>query len=97
MVRQRLTVGVGAVALTVAMFALNFYRMPVVALSPGPVEDVLGRVRVEGGAKVYDSSGKLYLTSVGLDDNTTCSCGPARSCSPPTRPPRRSTSRAPPT
>ena len=68
-VRQRLTVGVGAVALTVAMFALNFYRMPVVALSPGPVEDVLGRVRVEGGAKVYDSSGKLYLTSVGLDDN----------------------------
>jgi PDZ domain-containing protein len=68
-VRQRLTAGAGAVALVAAVFALNFYRLPVVALVPGPAEDVLSRIRVEGGAKVYDSKGKLYLTSVGIDDD----------------------------
>jgi PDZ domain-containing protein len=66
-VRQRMTAGVGAVALVAVVLALNFYQMPVVALSPGPAEDVLSRVKVQGGAKVYDSKGKLYLTSVGID------------------------------
>jgi Lon-like protease len=56
------------VALIGLVFALNFYRLPVVALSPGPMEDVLARLKVEG-SRVYDSEGKLYLTSVGIDDN----------------------------
>jgi PDZ domain-containing protein len=67
-VRQRVIAGVGVVALIALVFALNFYQMPVVALSPGPVEDVLVHLKVEG-SRVYDSEGKLYLTSVGIDDN----------------------------
>jgi len=67
-VRQRVTAGVGILALIGLVFALNFYTLPVVALSPGPMEDVLARLKVEG-SEVYDSEGKLYLTSVGIDDN----------------------------
>jgi Lon-like protease len=67
-VRQRVIAVVGVLALIGLVFALNFYRMPVVALSPGPMEDVLVRLKVEG-TRVYDSDGKLYLTSVGIDDN----------------------------
>jgi PDZ domain-containing protein len=67
-VRKRVTAVVGVVVLVGLVFALNFYRMPVVALSPGPAEDVLARLKVEG-ARVFDSEGKLYLTSVGIDDN----------------------------
>jgi PDZ domain-containing protein len=67
-VRQRVIAGVGVLALIGLVFALNFYRLPVVALSPGPMEDVLARLKVEG-SRVYDSEGKLYLTSVGVDDN----------------------------
>ena len=66
--RQRVTATVGLLALIALVFALNFYRLPVVALSPGPMEDVLARLKVEG-SRVYDSEGKLYLTSVGIDDN----------------------------
>jgi PDZ domain-containing protein len=68
-VRQRMTAGVGAVVLVVVVLALNLYRLPVVALSPGPAEDVLSRVKVEGGAQTYDSKGRFYLTSVGIDDD----------------------------
>src|SRR6266704_2635645 len=68
-VRQRLTAGVGAVVLVVVVLALNFYQLPVVALSPGPAEDVLSRVKIEGGTQVYDSKGRFYLTSVGIDDD----------------------------
>ncbi|HZD37174.1 MAG TPA: PDZ domain-containing protein [Actinomycetes bacterium] len=67
--RQRLTAGVGAVVLVVVVLALNFYRLPVVALSPGPAEDVLTRVKVQGPTQVYDSKGRFYLTSVGIDDD----------------------------
>ena len=67
--RQRMTAGVGAIALVAVVLALNFYQMPVVALSPGPAEDVLSRVKVQGGTQVYDSKGKLYLTSVGIDSD----------------------------
>jgi PDZ domain-containing protein len=67
-VRQRVIAVVGVVALIGLVFALNFYKLPVVALSPGPMEDVLVRLKVEG-SRVYDSEGKLYLTSVGIDDN----------------------------
>jgi Lon-like protease len=67
-VRQRVTAAVGVLALIGLVFALNFYRLPVVALSPGPMEDVLARLKVEG-SRVYDSEGKLYLTSVGIDDD----------------------------
>jgi len=67
-VRQRVIAVVGVVALIGLVFSLNFYRLPVVALSPGPMEDVLARLKVEG-SRVYDSEGKLYLTSVGIDDN----------------------------
>jgi Lon-like protease len=67
-VRQRVTAAIGVVALVGLVFALNFYTLPVVALSPGPMEDVLARLKVEG-SRVYDSEGKLYLTSVGIDDN----------------------------
>jgi Lon-like protease len=67
-VRQRVTAVAGVLALIGLVFALNFYRMPVVALSPGPMEDVLVRLKIEG-TRVYDSDGKLYLTSVGIDDN----------------------------
>jgi PDZ domain-containing protein len=68
-VRQRVTAGAGVTALVVLVFALNFYRLPVVALTPGPAEDVLTRIKVQGGTPVYDSKGKLYLTSVGIDDD----------------------------
>jgi Lon-like protease len=67
-VRQRLIAAAGVLALIGLVFALNFYTLPVVALSPGPMEDVLARLKVEG-SRVYDSEGKLYLTSVGIDDN----------------------------
>ena len=66
--RQRVTVVAGVLALIGLVFALNFYQLPVVALSPGPMEDVLARLKVEG-LPVYGSEGKLYLTSVGIDDN----------------------------
>ena len=66
--RQRVIAGAGVLALIGLVFALNFYRLPVVALSPGPMEDVLARLKVEG-SRVYDSEGKLYLTSVGIDDD----------------------------
>src|SRR6266508_4017655 len=68
-VRQRVTAGAGVTALVVLVFALNFYRLPVVALTPGPAEDVLARIKVQDGTRVYDSKGKLYLTSVGIDDD----------------------------
>src|SRR6266545_6528822 len=68
-VRQRVTAGAGVTALVVLVFALNFYRLPVVALTPGPAEDVLARIKVQGSTPVYDSKGKLYLTSVGIDDD----------------------------
>jgi Lon-like protease len=68
-VRQRMTAGVGAVVVVVVVLALNFYRLPVVALSPGPAEDVLSRVKVQGATQVYDSTGRFYLTSVGIDDD----------------------------
>ncbi len=67
--RQRVTAGAGVTALVVLVFALNFYRLPVVALTPGPAEDVLARIKVQGSTPVYDSKGKLYLTSVGIDDD----------------------------
>jgi Lon-like protease len=67
-VRQRVTTGIGVVLLLGIVFALNFYRLPVVALSPGPAEDVLSRVKVNG-TPVYESEGDLYLTSVGIDDD----------------------------
>jgi PDZ domain-containing protein len=67
-VRQRVIAGVAVAALIGMVFALNFYQLPVVALSPGPMEDVLARLKVEG-SRVYDSKGKLYLTSVGIDDD----------------------------
>jgi PDZ domain-containing protein len=67
-VRQRVIAGVAVLALIGLVFALNFYTLPVVALSPGPMEDVLTRLKIEG-SRVYDSEGKLYLTSVGIDDN----------------------------
>jgi Lon-like protease len=67
-VRRRVTAAAGVLALIGLVFAVNFYRLPVVALSPGPMEDVLARLKVEG-SRVYDSEGKLYLTSVGIDDD----------------------------
>ncbi len=67
--RQRVTAGAGVTALVVLVFALNFYRLPVVALTPGPAEDVLARIKVQDDTRVYDSKGKLYLTSVGIDDD----------------------------
>jgi PDZ domain-containing protein len=67
-VRQRVTAAVVVLALIGLVFSLNFYQLPVVALSPGPMEDVLARLKIEG-SPVYDSEGKLYLTSVGIDDN----------------------------
>jgi PDZ domain-containing protein len=67
-VRRRVTAAVGVLALIGLVFAVNFYRLPVVALSPGPMEDVLARLKVEG-LQVYPSEGKLYLTSVGIDDD----------------------------
>jgi len=68
-VRQRVTTGIGVVLLVGIILALNFYRLPVVALSPGPAEDVLARVKITGRTPVYESKGDLYLTSVGIDDD----------------------------
>lgn len=67
--RHWVLVGAGAVVLVAVVLAMNFYQLPVVALSPGPAEDVLSRIKVADGTPVYDSKGKLYLTSVGIDDN----------------------------
>ena len=67
--RQRVTAGAGVTALVVLVFALNFYQLPVVALTPGPAEDVLTRIKIEDSTPAYDSKGKLYLTSVGIDDD----------------------------
>ena len=67
--RQRVTTGIGVVLLVGIILALNFYRLPVVALSPGPAEDVLARVKITGRTSVYESKGDLYLTSVGIDDD----------------------------
>jgi len=64
-----MTAGVGAAVLVVVVLALNFYQLPVVALSPGPAEDVLSRVKIQGGTPLYDSKGRFYLTSVGIDDD----------------------------
>jgi PDZ domain-containing protein len=66
-VRQRITAVGGAVVLVVVVFTLNFYHLPVVALSPGPAENVLSRITIQGGTQVYDSRGSFYLTSVGID------------------------------
>ena len=66
--RQRVTAVAGVLALIGLVFTLNFYKLPVVALTPGPMEDVLARLKIEG-SRVYDSEGKLYLTSVGIDDS----------------------------
>jgi Lon-like protease len=68
-VRQRVTAGVGAAVLVAVVFALNYYHLPVVALSPGPAEDILSRIKVRGRTPVYESKGHLYLTSVGIDDD----------------------------
>jgi PDZ domain-containing protein len=68
-VRHRIAAGLGGVALVGVVLALNLYQLPVVALSPGPAEDVISRTKVQGSVHVYDASGKLYLTSVGIDDN----------------------------
>jgi Lon-like protease len=68
-VRQRMSAGAGVVALVAVVFAVNFYRLPVVAVVPGPADDVLTRIKVQGGPPVYDSKGKLFLTSVGVDDD----------------------------
>jgi Lon-like protease len=68
-VRQRIVVALGACLLVAVVVALNWYRLPVVALTPGPAEDVLPRIKVEGRTPVYDSAGHLYLTSVGIDDD----------------------------
>jgi PDZ domain-containing protein len=64
---RRVLKGAGAVAVVALGIGLNFYQLPVVTLLPGPVEDVLPQVSVEG-AQTFDSDGRLYLTTVGVDD-----------------------------
>lgn len=64
---RRVLKGVGAVAVLALGVSLNFYQLPVVTLLPGPIEDVLPHVKVDG-AETYDSDGRLYLTTVGVDD-----------------------------
>jgi len=68
-VRQWILIGIGAAVLVAVVLTLNFYELPVVALSPGPAEDVLSRIKIADSTQVYDSKGKLFLTSVGIDDN----------------------------
>src|ERR671936_1631215 len=68
-VGRHLTGSVGGTLLVALVLGLNFYRLPVVVLLPGPAEDVLGQVRVTGRAQTYPSKGQLYLTSVGINDN----------------------------
>jgi len=63
--------GSGALALTALVIALNFVRLPVVTLLPGPVEDVLPRVKVGDRTPTYDSKGRLFLTTVGVDSDVT--------------------------
>lgn len=64
---RRVFKGFGAVAVLALGVGLNFYQLPVVTLLPGPIEDVLPQVKVDG-AETYDSDGRLYLTTVGVDD-----------------------------
>lgn len=63
--------GTGALALTALVIALNFVRLPVVTLLPGPVEDVLPHVRVGDRTPTYESKGRLFLTTVGVDSDVT--------------------------
>lgn len=63
--------GSGALALTALVIALNFVRLPVVTLLPGPVEDVLPHVKVGDGTPTFESNGRLFLTTVGVDSDVT--------------------------
>jgi PDZ domain-containing protein len=63
--------GSGALALTALVIALNFVRLPVVTLLPGPVEDVLPQVKVGDATPTYETKGRLFLTTVGVDSDVT--------------------------
>jgi PDZ domain-containing protein len=65
---RRVLAWTGAVLVAALVAGLNFYQLPVVTLLPGPVEDVVPQIKVTGGTRVYDASGHLYLTTVGVDD-----------------------------
>jgi len=65
---RRVLTWTGAVLVIALVAGLNFYQLPVVTLLPGPVEDVLPQVKVTDGTPIYDTGGKLYLTTVGVDD-----------------------------
>ena len=65
---RRVLMWTGALLVAALVAGLNFYQLPVVTLLPGPVEDVVPQIKVTGGTKVYDASGHLYLTTVGVDD-----------------------------
>jgi Lon-like protease len=67
----RVLKGGGAIALTAIVIALNFVRLPVVTLLPGPVEDVLPHVKVGDRTPTYESKGRLFLTTVGVDSEVT--------------------------
>jgi PDZ domain-containing protein len=65
---RRVLTWTGAVLVAALVAGLNFYQLPVVTLLPGPVEDVLPQVKVRGPTRAYEASGKLYLTTVGVDE-----------------------------
>ena len=72
MSRRGLTLGL-AVFVTAALVALAFLLpVPYVVLVPGPLTDTLGNVSSGqpvisvSGARTYNSSGRLYLTTVGV-------------------------------
>ena len=67
-----------------------------VALVPGPAEDTLGLVEVDG-ARTYPSAGELLLTTVAVRRTSTSAAGgrragPRRSTSCPARPSTRASS-----
>lgn len=65
---RRVIAAVAAAALVAAAFVVPvpiFY-----VLVPGPVQDIERRVEV-AGARTYSSTGRLYMTTVGVDVNAT--------------------------
>ena len=65
---RRVLTWTGVVLVAALVAGLNFYQMPVVTLLPGPTEDVLPHVKVTGGARTYQTTGSMFLTTVGVDE-----------------------------
>lgn len=70
MARRALPVA-GFVVVTALAVLLSFVHLPAVALSPGPVEDVIPYIQVSDRTPTYGTDGRLLLTTVRVDQQVT--------------------------